>query len=112
MVFISMLLLFFFTEAATTENYTYCHTLSLHDALPISAPHPIVKHEPSFNLEYDSVVFCLPVVRKCHDAGGADTKGGRRGSHGSAADRNGRKIGRSTRLNSSHSCAPRMPSTA
>src|SRR3546814_12683516 len=36
----------------------------------------IVKHEPSFNLEYDSVVFCLPVVRKCHDAGGADTKGG------------------------------------
>src|SRR3546814_2456774 len=50
-----------------------------------AAPHPIVKHEPSFNLEYDSVVFCLPVVRKCHDAGGADTK-----------DR------KSTRLNSSH----------
>src|SRR3546814_344694 len=26
---------FFFIDAATTEIYTYCHTLSLHDALPI-----------------------------------------------------------------------------
>src|SRR3546814_12801321 len=25
----------FFTETATTESYTYLHTLSLHDALPI-----------------------------------------------------------------------------
>src|SRR3546814_13761561 len=25
-----------FTDTATTENYTYGHTLSLHDALPIS----------------------------------------------------------------------------
>src|SRR3546814_16558322 len=29
-------LLFFFNEMATTEIYTYFHTLSLHDALPIS----------------------------------------------------------------------------
>src|SRR3546814_17490663 len=28
---------FFFNETATTEIYTYLHTLSLHDALPISA---------------------------------------------------------------------------
>src|SRR3546814_5591246 len=27
--------LFFFNEPATTVLYTYCHTLSLHDALPI-----------------------------------------------------------------------------
>src|SRR3546814_9050094 len=27
---------FFFNYPATTEIYTYCHTLSLHDALPIS----------------------------------------------------------------------------
>src|SRR3546814_1147096 len=27
--------LFFFNDTATTEIYTYCHTLSLHDALPI-----------------------------------------------------------------------------
>src|SRR3546814_8600359 len=25
----------FFNDTATTEIYTYCHTLSLHDALPI-----------------------------------------------------------------------------
>src|SRR3546814_3930178 len=28
---------FFFTDTATTEIYTYLHTLSLHDALPIHA---------------------------------------------------------------------------
>src|SRR3546814_11925309 len=27
---------FFFNDTATTEIYTYVHTLSLHDALPIS----------------------------------------------------------------------------
>src|SRR3546814_17574087 len=27
---------FFFNDTSTTEIYTYCHTLSLHDALPIS----------------------------------------------------------------------------
>src|SRR3546814_17278799 len=31
-----MLYIFFFNDTATTEIYTYCHTLSLHDALPIS----------------------------------------------------------------------------
>src|SRR6188474_3885443 len=29
---------FFFNDTATTEIYTSLHTLSLHDALPISAP--------------------------------------------------------------------------
>src|SRR3546814_14991749 len=29
---------FFFNDTATTEIYTYLHTLSLHDALPISQP--------------------------------------------------------------------------
>src|SRR3546814_7668175 len=29
---------FFFNYTATTEIYTYLHTLSLHDALPISNP--------------------------------------------------------------------------
>src|SRR3546814_5755092 len=29
--------MFFFNDTATTEIYTYGHTLSLHDALPISA---------------------------------------------------------------------------
>src|SRR3546814_8129196 len=30
---------FFFNDTATTEIYTYLHTLSLHDALPISLAH-------------------------------------------------------------------------
>src|SRR3546814_14665504 len=30
------LVVFFFNDTATTEIYTYGHTLSLHDALPIS----------------------------------------------------------------------------
>src|SRR3546814_1070931 len=29
-----------FNDTATTESYTYWHTLSLHDALPISTPRP------------------------------------------------------------------------
>src|SRR3546814_14973033 len=29
--------MFFFNETATTYTYTYCHTLSLHDALPVWA---------------------------------------------------------------------------
>src|SRR3546814_5899252 len=31
---------FFFNDTATTEIYTYCHTLSRHDALPISGSTP------------------------------------------------------------------------
>src|SRR3546814_16945954 len=31
-----MFIIFFFNETATTEIYTYLHTLSLHDALPVS----------------------------------------------------------------------------
>src|SRR3546814_17575014 len=33
-----LLLVFFFNYTATTEIYTYEHTLSLHDALPIFKP--------------------------------------------------------------------------
>src|SRR3546814_19350130 len=32
---VDLFLFFFFNDTATTEIYTYCHTLSLHDALPI-----------------------------------------------------------------------------
>src|SRR3546814_19261509 len=33
---LSFAYIFFFNDTATTDIYTYCHTLSLHDALPIS----------------------------------------------------------------------------
>src|SRR3546814_19903766 len=32
-------IIFFVNEKATTESYTYCHTLALHDALPILTDH-------------------------------------------------------------------------
>src|SRR3546814_6786828 len=38
--------MFFFNDTATTELYTYCHTLSLHDALPISLADDRVEHRP------------------------------------------------------------------
>src|SRR3546814_18414879 len=34
-LFIMFICFYFFNDTATTEIYTYCHTLSLHDALPI-----------------------------------------------------------------------------
>src|SRR3546814_12360905 len=36
-VSVTVVFIFFFNDPATTEIYTYRHTLSLHDALPISA---------------------------------------------------------------------------
>src|SRR3546814_9339695 len=33
----------FFNDTSTTEIYTYCHTLSLHDALPISADERLLR---------------------------------------------------------------------
>src|SRR3546814_13630669 len=38
---------FFFNDTATTEIYTYCHTLSRHDALPISGSTPGSGRPPS-----------------------------------------------------------------
>src|SRR3546814_12634410 len=35
----------FFDESATTESYTYCHTLSLLDALPISLVVWLIKRD-------------------------------------------------------------------
>src|SRR3546814_20073362 len=37
------ILFFFFNDTPHTENYTYLHTLSLHDALPIWIMHRFVK---------------------------------------------------------------------
>src|SRR3546814_13388855 len=37
---------FFFNDTATTEIYTYGHTLSLHDALPICRPGTGQPHGP------------------------------------------------------------------
>src|SRR3546814_12825165 len=41
----------FFIDPATTEIYTYCHTLSLHYALPISLRLPFLGAHPAERLE-------------------------------------------------------------
>src|SRR3546814_10156976 len=38
---IRMCFIFLCNNTATTDSYTYCHTLSLHDALPICLSHPV-----------------------------------------------------------------------
>src|SRR3546814_10755700 len=41
--------LFLYNDPATTENYTYRHTLSLHYARPILVCSRILRHSPSAN---------------------------------------------------------------
>src|SRR3546814_16483234 len=45
-LFCSDILVFVYNETSTTEIYTYVHTLSLHDALPIYAAQPEPKQPP------------------------------------------------------------------
>src|SRR3546814_20363011 len=46
-----LLLFFFFNDTATTEIYTYSHTLSLHDALPIFHLHRLQARERGHQFE-------------------------------------------------------------
>src|SRR3546814_12899343 len=48
---------FFCNDTATTEIYTYCHTLSLHDALPISSDQYDVMTRMAHDL---GIVGCFP----------------------------------------------------
>src|SRR3546814_7421504 len=41
LLFVLLFIVFFFNDTATTQFYTYLHTLSLHDALPISTEHDL-----------------------------------------------------------------------
>src|SRR3546814_18092502 len=56
---VSFLLCFFFNVHATTEIYPYCHTLSRHDALPIS-----IANDVEFGLSAGIVTASL---RHAHD---------------------------------------------
>src|SRR3546814_20070121 len=101
-----LLFFFFFKLTATTEIYTYCHTLSLHDALPIylrlSGADPVpVRIRPDLGGRGDDH------LRASADDAGGDAGAGRGAGgsarawpddrlHGHAEDR------KSTRLNSSH----------
>src|SRR3546814_20840519 len=81
------LILFFFTDTATTEIYTYRHTLSLHDALPISLSAPLCVGEGA-------------MTAPGHDRRHRRTYRSRQDPAGARADR--RRDRKSTRLNSSH----------
>src|SRR3546814_16555079 len=85
--------LFFFNDTATTEIYTYGHTLSLHDALPISRARPgrSATHKPRHRSRRTAAAH-----RGARDA--AWRRASRRISSPGAAETD-RK---STRLNSSH----------
>src|SRR3546814_2893548 len=68
-----MLSFFFVNDSATPEIYTYCHTLSLHDALTISALHPrqpIGRKDKGMEIESEREIFvpCGPNVSRCPDA--------------------------------------------
>src|SRR3546814_2327341 len=69
---------FFFNDTATTEIYTYCHTLSLHDALPI--------YQARQQLG-DGLCPCRGVARRAR-------AGGEKGRH--HRPRRGNRIGRRT----------------
>src|SRR3546814_17718015 len=56
-------MIFFFNDTATTEIYTYGHTLSLHDALPIYAQHEKGKSPRSDALEGGQPVRDLLIAR-------------------------------------------------
>src|SRR3546814_12254511 len=95
---------FCFNCPATPESYTYRHPLSLHDSLPIYRVHLGRVHEVHAAFE-----------RTVEDAVGRGLVHLLAKGHGAHAD--GRHLQRtgdrkSTRLNSSHSCASRMPSSA
>src|SRR3546814_13953015 len=57
-------IVFFFNDTATTEIYTYGHTLSLHDALPIylgGAPPPALHRAARLGADAGHGVFGHPV---------------------------------------------------
>src|SRR3546814_20916853 len=99
-----MLLIYFFNDTATTEIYTYLHTLSLHDALPICSRHAptdapgrrasnlvrrqIRRRSSTHGVESRWLAFL------CRHSGHVPREPGK--------DRRGRRDRKSTRLNSSH----------
>src|SRR3546814_11290931 len=74
-----MHVLFFFNDRATTEIYTYGHTLSLHDALPISTRHHVtikVGREGTQLLGNRLVATHHPVVAEHRRNGNGETESG------------------------------------
>src|SRR3546814_20483366 len=105
------MLFFFFKDTATTEIYTYLHTLSLHDALPFwlqlfdGASHGAEGQvAPAFRSNGDTLAGAGEAIERAWQEVAAEAEADGAGSDGDtgilgpgpAPDR------KSTRLNSSH----------
>src|SRR3546814_11756128 len=94
---------FFFHDPATTEIYTYCHTLSLHDALPISRCAPSIIDSVTRQAAGDQHLVvrgeAQPVALPGRQAQHLLAAGGKESLGAGGLRRADRK---STRLNSSH----------
>src|SRR3546814_11405815 len=55
---------FFFNDTATTEIYTYGHTLSLHDALPIS-----IEYSANLEQRLDIAALCATALEAAASTG-------------------------------------------
>src|SRR3546814_5660597 len=66
--------MFFFKAMATSEIYTYCHTLSLHDALPISLLDPKWKGKLAWrdNSDSGSALFVTNIMMTMGDQKGEE----------------------------------------
>src|SRR3546814_15205689 len=99
---------FFFNDKANTDIYTYSHTLSLHDALPIYEGHDqeqaehgqLVAPEPAPHVDSQGSRLAEVVARGVlHELGLARRRGRVGDAHFDSPPPRDRK---STRLNSSH----------
>src|SRR3546814_1763020 len=61
---------FLFNATATPEIYTYCHTLSLHDALPISARRGTTSSRPRPSPRPARSSPARPSIRRCTASAG------------------------------------------
>src|SRR3546814_12659056 len=91
---------FFVDDNASTEIYTYGHTLTLHDALPISMKRLLT------GLATASLLIGVPLAAAAHDRDDHRRGWERHGNHGHwnkhAYHHDYRPDRKSTRLNSSH----------
>src|SRR3546814_7882208 len=124
----AMIDVFFFNSPATTEIYTYLHTLSRHDALPICQPGTRLRQrrrkgaridrEQQIALVDDRAVAEMHAGDRPRDARTHLDRLRRFEAPNIIVPPVARPFERrredrkSTRLNSSHSCASRMPSSA
>src|SRR3546814_16696474 len=94
--------IFFLNDSATTEIYTYCHTLSRHDALPILGHRRQRERQILRELEKGTAVIPVMVGHMYKDLDPRLTGAAGRSVLAHLIDLEARGDRKSTRLNSSH----------